>query len=117
MTLPVGILSGLLRSLQEAFTLAQANREWVVVVFPEGSGYHTAFTQGGAGMFPEGSTFLGRTVVLPKGGRVSVTVASAEVFIPQGIKFSLMFVGWGDDVSTEHRKMAAWRQQATRVIH
>ena len=101
--------------LLKAGTFAGASG-WVVVVCPDRGEHIRAFDQRGASLFPMGSCFVGRTAILPTGGRVSVVSAGDAPFIPPGTPFDVLFFGWEDDLSSDVRHMRLWRDRAVRVL-
>lgn len=89
---------------------------WVVVVLPDGSDMAQMVQKQGGALFPPGSVFSGRTALLPNGGRVSIVCASDQPFVSSDTPFSVMFVGWGDDIAANPRNMEPWRARATKVL-
>jgi len=98
-----------------AFNHAGLWGRWVVVVVPEGTAYEEAQRQFSA-QTPEGASFSGRTAVAGK-GKVSLAKVSSPVFVPDGEKFSVLFLGWGGHgVKDEAPGMAAWRTKAVETL-
>ena len=92
------------------------NREWVIVVCPDSSAVLSTYQQCGGGLLPAGTARGGRTDLLPNGGKVSVVAADTPLFVPEGQPFTVMFLGWGDDIIADAKQMGRWRHDATRIL-
>ena len=105
-----GILGGML------FARDHASRwnKWIVVVTPEGEVASRARQHFAA--VANGSPFSGRTFLAgDKGGRVSLTSAEIDVFVPDATDFSVLFLGWGG-TTKEVGSMVEWRTAAAEEL-
>ena len=89
--------------------------EWVVVVYPDGSDCARLMNVL-HGALPAGSTCTGRTSLLPGGGKLSVASSDTDVFVPAGVPYTVIFLGWSDHLIAGHDGMHRWRDRASRVV-
>ena len=103
---------GILGGIEFAYQYATRKGQWVVIVVPD-----SVFPEARAifaAMAPEDRPFSGRTAVTGK-GRVSLTLAGQGVFIPNGRKFSVIFLGW-EHKAEDAAEMKAWREAAQETL-
>lgn len=110
------VSANLLSELRTAVDVAEKDKAWVVVVCPDGSEFLAIFQTYAESTLPSGSSFSGRTALLPGGGRISVAASGDEPFPSPGTPFAVLFLGWGDDLAADNRRMQLWRARATRVL-
>jgi hypothetical protein len=102
--------------LKFALDHAQKTGTWVVVVCPEGE-FADECRSLISGLFPEGSKFGGRTLRMPSGAKLSITTANDEVFVPEDIPFTTLFVGWSTSGQRSDTKgLSAWRARASQTL-
>lgn len=106
------MLISYLNALQAALTYAENTGSWVVVVvvgrlFQSLSGLLAALR-------PEGSNMAGSTLLLPKGGKVSVVKGEHRV---QGTGYVVMFLGFDDTLeASEEIALHAWRARSEGLV-
>jgi hypothetical protein len=101
---------------QLALTHALGTKGWVVLVCPDEE-VLTEYRAGMIGILPAGSSFSGRTAMLPGGGRLSVTTATTPVFVPEEVPFTVLFAGWGTtDKKSSSKRMTQWRERAASTL-
>jgi len=96
-----GLLGGILFAQQHAAKWGT----WVVIVTPDDS---ASVAREHLAALAEGSPFSGRTLQAGN-GRVSLSTAAQEVFIPDDTSFEVLFLGWGAEDFKEAGKMERWR--------
>lgn len=89
------------------------SRDWVVVVAPSG-GAERMLQSALTAVKPADATMGGRTLLLPGGGRVTVSGDTSGV---AGDDFLVMIVGYdGELTPRDEIALHAWRQQARGTI-
>ena len=107
---PMNLLQNVVFSLR----YARKNRSWVVVVCPDVE-TTAQCRQVLAAAVSDQDKFSGRTVLLAGGGKVSVTVVDADVFIPEEDSFETLFAGW-QAVSKKDARMTQWYKDTRAVL-
>lgn len=108
--------AAVVEGIRKATSQVRSPKDWVVVVCPDGSEFLTTVRNCAQGVMPPGSALTGRTAILPGGGRLSIVAVSDDLFVPAGVPFLVVFLGWGDDIAADNRKMQVWREKASEVL-
>lgn len=98
--------------LTAAVDYAKEHSEWVVLVTPKGilNSVQAALTA----VRPLSAKMVGRTTLLPGGGRVTVTSGESQIF---GARFLVMFLGFSNELTPRDQiAFHTWRQQAEGVV-
>lgn len=92
---------------------ALSPHKWVVIVYPDGGEFQSTFQSLAGSVFPNGSSFSGKTALLPDGKKISLLPVSAS---PPIEPFAVMFSGWADDIVADNKRMSVWRNVAVQIL-
>jgi hypothetical protein len=80
----------------------------VVVVCPDDGLHLRTFRRYAPVLLPEGASVSGHTVTRPDGSTVTFVGGSELESAPSGVAFSVEFVGWGTDVTSDVGMIRKW---------
>jgi hypothetical protein len=103
----------LLADVQQVVEHARVSGVWVAIICPDNDTV-VSCSQVLAASIPGDAKFSGRTALLDS-GRISVALATEEVFIPDKTPFLVSFLGWTSYCKNDG--MARWQQKSVEVLH
>lgn len=83
-----------------------------LIVCPESSMYLGAYRRYAAILLPEGATLCGHMVTRHDGSQVAFLGGSDTKNAPDGVPFTVEFLGWGSDVLSDIAVMQWWLNRA-----
>jgi len=103
----------IISDLQQVLRHSEKVPGWVVIVCPNSD----ITLQCGrllAASLPNTATFSGRTALMEKDTRISVTQASEPVFVPDETPFTVAFLGW--KAKDPNHGMLQWQSKASALL-
>ena len=106
-------VSSHISAIRAAVEHTRHNRDWIGIVAPSG-GPETALQEALTAVRPHDASMGGRTLLMPGGGRVTVTGGSCDV---AGAGYLVMTLGYDTKLSPRDEiALHGWRQNAVGVV-